>query len=101
MALFGQLRHKLDQAAPILAAKLVRSCKLRHSLKQTCYTLTNLHRALAENLLPNPADGVPPPEQGAVQALVIEELRRIHEGVLACYGLRPSEYLAWKSVQGH
>lgn len=30
-----------------------------------------------------------------VQALIIEELRRIHEGVLARYGLRPSEYQAW------
>ena len=47
------------------------------------------------------ADGVPQPEQSAVQALVIEELRRIHEGVLARYGLRPSEYVAWKAAQGH
>jgi hypothetical protein len=30
-----------------------------------------------------------------VQALIIEELRRIHEGVLARYSLRPSEYQAW------
>jgi Fic family protein len=30
-----------------------------------------------------------------VQALIIEELRRIHEGVLARYGLRLSEYQAW------
>ena len=34
--------------------------------------------------------------QAEVQALVIEELRRIHEGVLARYGLRPSEYVAWR-----
>ena len=27
-----------------------------------------------------------------VQALIIEELRRLHEGVLARYGLRPSEF---------
>lgn len=47
------------------------------------------------------ADNVPQPEQSAVQALVIEELRRIREGVLARYGLRPSEYLAWKAAQGH
>jgi Fic family protein len=33
--------------------------------------------------------------QAEVQALVIEELRRIHEGVLARYGLRPSQYHAW------
>ena len=41
---------------------------------------------------------VPVPEQANVQALLIEELRRLHEGVLARYGLRPAEYAAWKSV---
>lgn len=34
-----------------------------------------------------------------VQALVIEELRRLHEGVLARYGLRPSELNKWQSRQ--
>lgn len=45
------------------------------------------------------ADRVPEREQEGVQALVIEELRRVHEGVLERYGLRPSEYTAWKAVQ--
>jgi fido (protein-threonine AMPylation protein) len=40
-------------------------------------------------------------DQPNVQALVVEELRRLHEGVLARYGLRPSEYAAWKAVHGH
>lgn len=40
-------------------------------------------------------------EKAAVQALTIEEIRRLHEGVLARYGLRPSEYMAWKAVHGH
>ncbi len=40
-------------------------------------------------------------EQAAVQALIVEELRRLHEGVLARYGLRPSEYTAWKAVHRH
>lgn len=44
---------------------------------------------------------VPEDERGSVQALVVEELRRLHEGVLARYGLRPSEYVAWKMVHGH
>ncbi len=41
---------------------------------------------------------VPADEQGNVQALVLEELRRLHEGVLARYGLRPSEFKYWKSM---
>lgn len=43
---------------------------------------------------------VPTAEQHDVQALLIQELRRLHEGVLARYGLRPSEYNAWKAVHG-
>ncbi len=34
-----------------------------------------------------------------VEALVIEELRWLHEGVLARYGLRPSELSEWQSRQ--
>ena len=34
-----------------------------------------------------------------VEALIIEELRRLHEGVLARYGLRPSELERWKQLR--
>lgn len=44
---------------------------------------------------------IPEPQQTEVQALIVEELRRMHEGVLARYGLRPSEYAAWRAVHGH
>lgn len=40
-------------------------------------------------------------EQANVQAVIVEELRRLHEGVLARYGLRPSDYAAWKAVHRH
>ena len=35
-------------------------------------------------------------DRARVEALVIEELRRLHEGVLARYGLRLSEFSLWK-----
>ena len=38
-------------------------------------------------------------EREEVQALLIDELRRLHEGVLARYGLRPSEWERWSDVQ--
>lgn len=47
------------------------------------------------------SEQVPGHEQADVQALVVEELRRLHEGVLARYGLRPSDYVTWKAVRGH
>ncbi len=42
-------------------------------------------------------DNVPEAERPDVRALLIEELRRM----LARYGLRPSEYAAWKAKHGH
>jgi len=42
---------------------------------------------------------VPAAAQADVRALIIEELRRVHEGVLARYGLRPSEFAAWQAAQ--
>jgi len=44
---------------------------------------------------------VPDNEQSAVQSLVVEELRRVHDGVLARYGLRPSEYANWRRIHGY
>ncbi len=55
--------------------------------------LSCIQRAVAER--------VPESEQAGVKALTVEELRRLHEGVLARYGLRPSEYTAWQAVRGH
>jgi len=55
--------------------------------------LSCIRRAVAER--------IPEGEQAGVKALTVEELRRMHEGVLARYGLRPSEYTAWKAVHGH
>ena len=45
------------------------------------------------------AEHVEEPNRKNVQALIVEELRRLHEGVLARYGLRPSEFAAWKARQ--
>jgi Fic family protein len=55
--------------------------------------LSSIHRSVAELVAEQ--------EQPDVQALIVEELRRLHEGVLARYGLRPSEYAAWKALHGH
>lgn len=55
--------------------------------------LTNIQRSVAQH--------IPEYEQPDVQALLVEELRRLHEGVLARYGLRPSESAAWRALHGH
>lgn len=43
---------------------------------------------------------IPLTDQANLQALLIEELRRLHEGVLARYGLRPSTYAMWMARHG-
>ena len=42
----------------------------------------------------------PGPDREDVRALVMQELRRLHEGVLARYGLRPAELERWRIIQG-
>jgi hypothetical protein len=42
---------------------------------------------------------VPEARRDDVRALIVEELRGLHEGVLARYGLRPSEFASWKEKQ--
>lgn len=53
-------------------------------------TLQAVQRALAV---------VPEVDMPSVKALVVQELQRLHEGVLARYALRPSELAAWKAAQ--
>lgn len=43
---------------------------------------------------------LPEDERQPLRALILDELRRLHEGVLARYGLRPSQLQAWKDAQG-
>ena len=40
---------------------------------------------------------IPQDEQAPVFALLVNELGRLHEGVLARYGLKPSEFALWKA----
>lgn len=40
---------------------------------------------------------VPEADRHNVQSLIVEELRRLHEGTLVRYGLRPVEFNSWKS----
>lgn len=43
---------------------------------------------------------VPEPERASVQGLIVDELDRLHEGVLARYGLKPSEWQVWREAGG-
>jgi Fic family protein len=73
----------------------------RDCIKQTIRdVVTHPERDPLASIQRSVSDRVPAPEQPAVQALIVEELRRLHDGVLARYGVRPSEYAAWKVLHG-
>lgn len=74
----------------------------RELIKKTVReVVTHAERDPLDGIRQSVASQVPAHKQADVQALIIEELRRLHEGVLARYGLRPSEFAAWKAAQGH
>ena len=74
----------------------------RDVIKQTVHAVVTHAQDEALTVIAHAvADRVPEPDRAAVQAVIVDELRRLHEGVLARYGLRPSEFAAWKvRVQG-
>ena len=69
----------------------------RDVIKQTIHTVVKHAQDGALTVIARAVDArVPEPDRAAVQAAIVDELRRLHEGVLARYGLRPSEFAAWK-----
>ena len=89
------IKHDLAEPDPLRLA-------WRDFIKQTIReVITYPERQPLVRIQQAVAERIPEAEQAGVQALAVEELRRLHEGVLARYGLRPSEYTAWRAVHGH
>ena len=72
----------------------------RSLIKETVRQVVQQPAADAIALVEQSVHAITPAEQRAeVKALILDELRRLHEGVLARYGLRPSEWQAWHRSQ--
>ncbi|MDO8272513.1 MAG: Fic family protein [Gammaproteobacteria bacterium] len=73
----------------------------RDLIKQTIREVVTQPQQDALTLIRQAVEAAVPDDElrKEVQALIVEELRRIHEGVLARYGLRPSELSTWKEAQ--
>jgi len=71
----------------------------RELIKQTIREVVQNPHADTLAAIAQAMEQVPKADRDDVQALVVQELRRLHEGVLARYGLRPSELTAWKAAQ--
>jgi hypothetical protein len=71
----------------------------RELIKQTIRDVVQQPQADTLAAIAQAMAQVPQADRDELQALVVQELRRLHEGVLARYGLRPSELAAWKAAQ--
>jgi len=71
----------------------------RELIKRTIREVVQNPQADTLDAIAQAMEQVPQPNRENVRALVVQELRRLHEGVLARYGLRPSELTAWKAAQ--
>ena len=87
------IRQNLAEPAPLRLQhrSLIKDCVRAVVLQPDGDAQTVLDTAL-------PAD-LPEAERQALRALILDELRRLHEGVLARYGQRPSQLTAWQQAQ--
>nr|VFK12856.1 MAG: Fic/DOC family protein [Candidatus Kentron sp. LPFa]VFK29247.1 MAG: Fic/DOC family protein [Candidatus Kentron sp. LPFa] len=56
-------------------------------------------RIIRRNIEEMVSESDPARDDGNIEALIIDELRRLHEGVLARYGLRPTDFSQWRVSQ--
>ncbi|MBV5322682.1 MAG: Fic family protein [Ilumatobacteraceae bacterium] len=71
----------------------------RDLIKQTVRQVVQQPQAEPLREIKRALASVPQADRADVHALLVQELQRLHEGVLARYGLRPSELAAWKAGQ--
>ena len=83
------IKHESAEPDPVRLA-------YRNVIKETIrQVVTHPGRDELDMIRHSVAEQVAAADRDNVEALVIEELRRLHEGVVARYGLRPLEYAKW------
>lgn len=90
---YTAIRQTLAEPDPLRLAH-------RRLIKDTVHAVMLQPQADAQIVLDAtlPTD-LPGAERQALRALILDELRRLHEGVLARYGLRSSQLQAWQVAQ--
>ncbi len=68
----------------------------RSLIKQTIFAIVTQPKLEPISIIEHQVLDVPEPDRSDVRVLMIDELRRLHIGVLARYGLRPSQLEAWQ-----
>lgn len=68
----------------------------RHITKQIVKDVVLQYKMSSLDIIDSAVEGWEGDEKNIISTLVLEELRRLHEGVLVRYGLRPSQFELWK-----
>lgn len=89
---YQAIQQELAQPDPIRLA-------YRDLIRQTVRAVVQQPLVDPLQVIEHALEPVPLTDRTDVHALLVQELQRLHEGVLARYGLRPSEMVAWKSAQ--
>jgi hypothetical protein len=89
---YQAIRQDLAEPDPLRLA-------YRNLIKQTVREVVQQPQADPLLEIERALEPVPPADRADVHALLVQELQRLHEGVLARYGLRPLELAAWKAGQ--
>jgi Fic family protein len=71
----------------------------RDLLRQTVRDVVQQPQVDSLQVIERALGAVAQADRADVHALLVQELQRLHEGVLARYGLRPSELAAWEAVR--
>lgn len=88
------IKHDMTEPHPLRLA-------YRDIIKQTIReVVTRVGEEPIEVVQSELAARAPEADRENVASLIIEELRRLHEGVLARYGLRLSEFSTWRARRG-
>ncbi len=90
---YRAIRQELAEPDPL---RLAWRDLIKHTIREVVLNPQDESMQIIERAVAQP---VSESEHKAVKALIIEELRRLHEGVLARYGLRPSEYQRWRHAR--
>jgi hypothetical protein len=71
----------------------------RDTIKQTIHSVVIQPDGDVQAIIDAALASIAQPTQLAVRGLVIDEIKRLHEGVLARYGLRVSQLKDWQARQ--
>ncbi len=92
---YQALRQSMGDPEPF---RLRYRAALREAVRQVVRNLED-PKSLPAHVALFAKSAIPEEDQRRFQALALQELRNLHEGTFARYGLKPSEFERWREIQ--